>query len=114
MWGSCEWPAIRSLHPQITCGASGVNVPRQEPRYPGTEEPSLHLSLCLRPPCSHYTCPSPSVGGSETCSPASLGCKPLHLSIWLAARAGNGPASPAVTELLSSFILQAPEKQLFM
>lgn len=34
--------------------------------------------------------------------------------IWLAARAASGPASPAVTELLSSFILQAPVQQLFM
>ncbi|CAN0473931.1 unnamed protein product [Rangifer tarandus platyrhynchus] len=115
----------RSLHPQITFGASGINVLRQETRCPRTEAPSPHLSPCLRPPCSYHTCPSP-LGGhpayatralypSKACSSASSrGCKALHLSVWLAARPANGPASPAVTELLGAFILQAAENQLFM
>lgn len=97
---------------------SGPPVSMCRGRSPGAPVQKRHHLICPHV-CGHPApttrVPHPSVGGSETCSPASSrGCKPLHLSVWLAARPANGPASPAVTELLSDFILQAPENQLFM
>lgn len=107
--------AVNGLLPSEASTLRSHSGPRQEPRCPVQKRHHLICPRVCGHPAHATRAPHPSAGSSEACPPAaSRGCRPLHLSIRLAARPANGPASPAVTELLSAFILQSPENQLFM
>ena len=131
-WTAREFP--KCLHFEYA-EACDPDMPAQNTDYLPFFPTSNHLSPHLRPPCLSHKYPNSLQGGrSETYySPISslgclvnklfLGCKPWHLSVWLAEHqdlVGNdisGGQSPKCRSLQRSFApsrTQQPRNQLHL